>query len=159
MGDSTGEPRRWKPVVSSARISGAKWFDLLVFLREYFAMVLDMEAARVGSRLERVLSGEWPDVEVNTRVFIGLTNHPSDLPRVLKWSQRNSSSSRARGAQAKTLSTKLRRCVMPPAPSSPGLLLLSRWVAWARRSLSSGLRRHTTTRDELQRWVKGGRPG
>ena len=47
MGDSTGEPRRWKPVVSSARISGAKWFDLLVFLREYFAMVLDMEAARV----------------------------------------------------------------------------------------------------------------
>ena len=94
-----------------------------------------------------MLSGEWPDVEVNTRVFIGLTNHPSDLPRVLKWSQRNSRSSRARGAQAKTLSTKLRRCVMPPAPSSPGLLLLSRWVAWARRSLSSGLRRHNTTRD------------
>ena len=45
--------------------------------REYFAMVLDMEAARVGSRLERVLSEEWPDVEVNMRVFIGLTNRTS----------------------------------------------------------------------------------
>ncbi len=62
MGDPTGEPRRWKPVVSSARIGGAKWSDLLGFWRDYFAMVLDMEAARVGSRLERVFSGEWPDV-------------------------------------------------------------------------------------------------
>ena len=40
-------------------------------------MVLDMEAARVGSRLERVLSEEWPDVEVSMRVFIGLTNKTS----------------------------------------------------------------------------------
>ncbi len=45
--------------------------------RENLAMVLDMEAARVGSRLERVLSEEWPDVEVNMRVFIGLTNRTS----------------------------------------------------------------------------------
>ena len=81
-------------MVSSARIGGAKWSDLLGFWRDYFAMVLDMEAARVGSRLESVLSGEWPDVEVKIRVFIGLTKHPSGLPRMLKWSQRNSRSSR-----------------------------------------------------------------
>ena len=94
MGDPTGEPRRQKPVVSSAGIGGAKWSDLLGW-REYFTMVLDMEAVRVGSsRLERVLSGEWPDVEVNMRVFIGSTKHPSSLQRVLKWSQRNSRSSR-----------------------------------------------------------------
>ena len=48
---------RQKPVVSSAGIGGAKWLDLLGW-REYFTMVLDMEAGRVGSRLERVLSGE-----------------------------------------------------------------------------------------------------
>ncbi len=52
---------RQKPVVSSAGIGGAKWLDLLGW-REYFMMVLDMEAGRVGSRLERVFSGEWPDV-------------------------------------------------------------------------------------------------
>ena len=63
-----------------------------------------MEALRVGSRLERVLSGEWADVEVSMRVFIGLTKHPSGLPRVLKLSQRNSRSSR--GAQTETSSTK-----------------------------------------------------
>ena len=56
MGDPTGEPRRWKSLVSSAGISGAKWLDLLVW-REYLAMVLDIEAMRVGSRLESVLSG------------------------------------------------------------------------------------------------------
>jgi len=84
-------------------------------------------------------------VEVNIRVFIGLMKHPSGLPRVLKWSQRNSRS--ARKTQAETSSTKPRRCVMPPAPSSPGLPFLSRWAARARRSLSSGFRRHATTRD------------
>ena len=112
VGDPTGEPRRRKPVVSSARIGGAKWSDLLGW-REYFAMVLGMEASSVGSRLERVLSGEWPDVDINMRVFKVLTKHPSGLLRVLKWSQRNSRSSR--GTQAETLSTKSRRCVMPPA--------------------------------------------
>ena len=74
-----------------------------------------------------------------------LMKHPSGLPRVLKWSQRNSRS--ARKTQAETSSTKLRRCVMPPAPSLPGLPFLSRWAARARRSLSSGFRRHVTTRD------------
>jgi hypothetical protein len=64
VGDPTGEPRRLKPVVSSAGIGGANWSDLLGW-REYFVMVLYMEAARVGFRLERVLSGEWPDVKVN----------------------------------------------------------------------------------------------
>ena len=34
-------------------------------------MVLDIEAARVGSKVERVLSGERPDVEVSMCVFIG----------------------------------------------------------------------------------------
>ena len=75
-----------------------------------------------------------------------LMKHPSGLPRVLKWSQRNSRSAR-RKTQAETSSTKPRRCVMPPAPSLPGLPFLSRWVARARRSLSSGFRRHVTTRD------------
>ncbi len=38
---------------------------------------------------------------------------------------------------------------MPPATSSPGLPFLSWWEARARRSrsLSSGFRRHATTRD------------
>ena len=73
-------------------------------------------------------------MDVNIRVLIGLMQHPSGLPRVLKWSQRNSRS--ARKTQAETSSTKPRRCVMPPAPSLPGLPFLSRWVARARRSLS-----------------------
>ena len=131
-------------MVSSARIGVANWPDLLGW-REYFVMVLYMEAGRVGFRLKRVLSGEWLDVEVNMRVFIGLTKHPSDLPRALKWSLRNSRSSRR--TQAETLLTKPRRCVMPPAPSSLGLPLLSWWVVRACRSLSRGLRRHATTRD------------
>ena len=57
VGDPTGEPSRRKPVVSSAGIGGAEGSDWEGW-REYFTMVLDMEAGRVGSRLERVLSGE-----------------------------------------------------------------------------------------------------
>jgi len=57
VGDPTGEPIRRKPLVSSAGIGGAEWSDLLCW-REYFAMVLDIDVARVGSRLESVLSGE-----------------------------------------------------------------------------------------------------
>ncbi len=76
--------------------------DLLGW-REYFAMVLDIEAARVGSKWERVGSGKRPEVEVSMRVFIGLTKQPSGVPSAVKWSQRNSRSSR--GTQAETLST------------------------------------------------------
>ncbi len=83
VGDPTGEPRRRKPVVSSAGIGGAKGLNLLGW-REYFVMVFDIEAARVGSKWERVLSGERPDVEVSMHVFMGLTKHPSGLPRVVK---------------------------------------------------------------------------
>ena len=57
MGDLTGEPRRRKPLVNSSGIGGAKWSVLLGW-REYFAMVLDIDAARVGSSLESVLSGK-----------------------------------------------------------------------------------------------------
>ena len=57
VGDPTGEPRRRVPLVNSARISGAEWLDLLSW-REYFAMVLDIDVARVVSRLESLLSGE-----------------------------------------------------------------------------------------------------
>ncbi len=57
VGDPAGEPRRRKPLVNSAGIGGAKWLDLLGW-REYFAMVLDIDVARVGSRFESVLSGE-----------------------------------------------------------------------------------------------------
>ncbi len=47
VGDPTGEPRRRKPVVISVAMGGAKGLDLLGW-REYFAMVLDIEAAKVG---------------------------------------------------------------------------------------------------------------
>ncbi len=57
VGDPTGEPRRRKPLVNSAGTGGAEWSDLLGW-REYFAMVLDINVARVGSSLESVLSGE-----------------------------------------------------------------------------------------------------
>ena len=102
LGDPMGEPRRRKPVVSSAGMGGAEGLDLLGW-REYFAMVLDIEAARVGSKWERVGSGERPEVEVSMRVFIGLTKQPSGLPSAVKWSQRNSRSSRE--TQAETSST------------------------------------------------------
>ncbi len=38
-------------------IGGAEWSDLLGW-GDYFAMVLDIDVARVGSSLESVLSGE-----------------------------------------------------------------------------------------------------
>ncbi len=102
VSNPTGEPRRWKPVVSSAGIGGAEGSDLFG-CSEYFVMVFDSKDARVGSNWESGLIGESPDVDVSMRVFIGLTKHPSGLLRLLKWLQRNSRSSW--GTQAKTSST------------------------------------------------------
>ncbi len=102
VGNPTGGPRRRKPVVSSVGIGGAEGSDLFG-CSEYFAMVLDIKDARVGSNWESVLIGESPDVDASMRVFIGLMKHPSGLPRLLKWSQRNSRSSW--GTQVETSST------------------------------------------------------
>ena len=46
-------------------------------LVEYWEMVLVMEVASVGLMWKRSGKGEWPEVEVRMRVFIGLTKHPS----------------------------------------------------------------------------------
>ncbi len=102
VGKPIGEPRRREPVVSLVGIGGAEGSDLFG-CSEYFAMVFDIEDVRVGSNWESVLIGESPYVEVSMRVFIGLTKHPSGLPRLLKWSQRNSRSSWV--TQAETSST------------------------------------------------------
>ncbi len=88
--------------MSSAEIGGAEGSDLFG-CSEYFVMVFDIEDARVDSNWESVLIGESPDVDVSMHVFIGLTKHPSGLPQLLKWSQRNSRSSW--GTQAETSST------------------------------------------------------
>ncbi len=88
--------------MSSVGIGGAEGLDLFG-CSEYFAMVLDIKDARVCSNWKSVLIGESPDVDVSMHVFIGLTKHPSVLPRLLKWSQRNSRSSW--GTQAETLLT------------------------------------------------------
>ncbi len=88
--------------MSLAGIGGAEGSDLFG-CSEHFAMVFDIKDARVGSNWESVLIGESPDVDVSMRVFIGLMKHPSGLPRLLKWLQRNSRSSW--GTQMETLST------------------------------------------------------
>jgi hypothetical protein len=69
-------------------------------------------------------------------VFIEFTKHPSGVPMVANWSQRNCKS--ASGTQAETLSTYPRRCVMPPKPLLPGLLLRRQVEALLRSSMSSG---------------------
>ncbi len=102
VGNPTGEPRRRKPVVSLVGIGGAGGSDLFG-CSELFAMVFDIKDARVVFNWESVLIGESPDVDVSMHVFIGLMKHPSGLPRLLKWSQKNSRSSW--GTQAETSST------------------------------------------------------
>ncbi len=104
-----------------------------------------MEVARVGLRWKRSGIGEWPEVEVRMRVFIGLTKHPSSAPMVANWLHRSCKS--ASGMQAETSSMYPRRCVMPPKPLLPGLPLRSQVVALLRSSMSGGWRRLARTRD------------
>ncbi len=80
-----------------------------------------MEVVSIGLRWRRSGIGEWLEVEVRMRVFIGLTKHPSGALMVANWSQRNRKSTSR--MQAETLSMHPRRCVMPPKPLLPGLLL------------------------------------
>jgi hypothetical protein len=47
VGNTMGEPRRQKPVVSLVGIGGAEGSDLFG-CSEYFAMVFDIKDARVG---------------------------------------------------------------------------------------------------------------
>ncbi len=62
-------------------------------LVEYWEMVSLMEVASVGLMWKRSGKGEWPEVEVIIRVYIGLTKHPSGAPMVANWSQTNCKSS------------------------------------------------------------------
>ncbi len=59
-----------------------------------------MEVASVRLRRKRSEIGEWPEVVVRLCVFIGLKKHPSGVPMVASWSQRNCKS--ASGMQAAT---------------------------------------------------------
>ena len=72
-GEPTGEPRRRKPVVISAGSGGPRISMLFDFV-EYFEIASEIEVASVGFSSWRSRSGEWPDVEVSIRVFIGFTN-------------------------------------------------------------------------------------
>ncbi len=114
-------------------------------LVEYWEIVSVVEVASIGLRWTRSGIGEWPEVKVRMRVFIGLTKFPSGVPMVANWLQRNCKSTS--GMQAETLSTYPRRCVMPPKPLSPGSPSRRRVVALLRSSTSSGWRRLATTRD------------
>ncbi len=49
---------------------------------EYWEIVSVMEVASIELRWKRFGIGEWPEVEVRMRVFIGLTKHPSGVPMV-----------------------------------------------------------------------------
>ncbi len=51
-------------------------------LVEYWEMVSLMEVASVGLLWKRLGKGEWPEVKVRIRVFIGLTKHLSGAPMV-----------------------------------------------------------------------------
>ncbi len=79
--EPTGDPRRWKPVVSSAGRGGPRT-SMPFGLVEYWEIVLVMEVASVGLRWKRYVIGEWPEVEVRMHVFIGLSKHPSGAPMV-----------------------------------------------------------------------------
>ena len=101
-GEPTGEPRRRKPVVISAGSGGPRIlmsFDLV----EYFEIASEIEVASVGFSSWMSGSGEWPDVEVSIRVFIGFTKQPIGAPMVANLSQRNFRSSS--GVHAETSST------------------------------------------------------
>ena len=101
-GEPTGEPRRQKPVVSSAGRGGP--IILTSFgLVEYLEMASEIEVVSVGLMWWRSGIGEWPEVEVSIRVFIGFTKQPSGAPMVANRSHRNCRS--LSGTQAETSST------------------------------------------------------
>jgi len=62
-GEPTGEPRRRKPVVSSAG-SGGPRISISFVLVEYLEMASEIEVASEGLIWWRSGSGEWPEVEV-----------------------------------------------------------------------------------------------
>jgi len=101
-GEPTGEPRRQKPVVSSSGRGGP--IILTSFGQvEYLEMAPEIEVASVGLMWWRSGIGEWPEVEVRIRVFIGFTKHPSGAPIVANRSHRNCRS--LSGMQVETSST------------------------------------------------------
>ena len=101
-GEPTGEPRRRKPVVSSAGRGGPS-ISTSFGLVEYLEMASEIEVASVGLMWWRSGIGEWPEEEVRIRVFIGFTKHPCGAPMVVNRSHRNCWS--LSGTQAETSST------------------------------------------------------
>jgi hypothetical protein len=144
-----GEPsnRGSKEAEASAEFDREGWAQdiYVIWYGRILEIVSVMEVASVGLRWRRSGIGEWPEVEVRMRVFIGLRKHPSGAPMVANQLQRNCKSTG--GMQAETLSKFPRRCVMPPKPSLPGSPLRRQVVALLCDSMSSGWRRLATTRD------------
>ena len=101
-GEPTGELRRRKPLVISAG-SGGPRISMSFDLVEYLEIASEIEVASVGFSSWMSGSGEWPDVEVSIRVFIGFTKQPIGAPMVANLSQRNFRSSS--GVHAETSST------------------------------------------------------
>ena len=101
-GEPTGEPRRRKPVVSSAGRGGPSILTSFGLV-EYLEMASEIVVASVGLMWWRSGIGEWPEVEVSIRVFIGFTKQPSGAPMVANRSHRNCRS--LSGTQAETSST------------------------------------------------------
>ena len=101
-GEPTGEPRRRKPLVISAG-SGGPRISMSFDLVEYLEIASEIEVASVGFSSWMSGSGEWPDVEVSIRVFIGFTKQPIGAPMVANLSQRHFRSSS--GVHAETSST------------------------------------------------------
>ena len=62
-----------------------------------------MDVARCGLVRRSAGSGEWPEVDVRMRVFMGFTKHPRGAPIEAKLLHRKWRSSR--GTQADTSST------------------------------------------------------
>ena len=101
-GEPTGEPRRRKPVVSSAGRGGPS-ISTSLGLVEYLEMASEIVVASLGFMWWRSGIGEWPEVEVRIRVFIGFTKHPSGAPMVANRLHKNCRS--LSGTQAETSST------------------------------------------------------
>ena len=76
------------------------------------AIVLERDVASDGLWVERRGRMEEPSQEVRMRVLEGFTKQPILAPRELSSWQRNSRSGRK--MQDEILSTKLRRCNIPP---------------------------------------------
>jgi hypothetical protein len=87
-GEPTGEPRRQKPVVSSAG-RGGPIISTSFGLVEYLEMASEIEVVSVGLMWWRSGMGEWPEVEVRIWGFIGFTKHPSGAPMVVNRLHRN----------------------------------------------------------------------